>query len=138
MQSCTRRSEKPIQYTVDVSDSFVSQTLLSGHLSGCKAGAPVPSLTAAGTWRGNAQKGPLCLRATGLQKSAPSQARNQASLTPPLSLQSCLPGATVPKPTPPGLSLSARCGTQLVDSSGCNSKGSFCYHFHLTKEKTEP
>lgn len=44
------RSEKPIQYPVGGSDSFVSQALLSGYLSGHKAGVPVPSLTAAGTW----------------------------------------------------------------------------------------
>lgn len=138
MQSCTRRPEKPIQYPVNVSDSFVSQTLLSGHLSGRKAGTPVPSLTAAGTWRVNTWKGPLCKVLTGLQGKHPEPGRNPGISNPPTQPSKPPLWATVPKPTPLELLLSARCGTPPADSSGCNSKGRFCYHSHLTEEKTEP
>lgn len=100
MQSCTRRSEKPIQYPVDVSDSFVSQTLLSGRLSGCKAGTPVPSLTVVGTWRANTWKGPLCLQGTGLRGKCPEPGRKLGTSNPPTQPSKPPPRPQCPSPHP--------------------------------------
>lgn len=90
------RSEKPIQYPVDVSDSFVSQALLSGHLSGRKAATPVPSLTVAGTWGVNMGGGGAWLLSAGLRSSRKTlpQARpgNQTSVSSLLVLNVTLMG----------------------------------------------
>lgn len=98
MQSCTRRSEKPIQYPVDVSDSFVSQTLLSGHLSGCKAGAPVPSLTAAGTWKGNARKGPSACELLASRKVPKARQETRHLLPLHSAFKAASPGPQCPNP----------------------------------------
>lgn len=139
MQSCTRHSEKPIQYPVDVSDSFVSQTPLSGHLSGRKAGTPLhPQPDSGGHLESKCGRVLSAYELLGLQRNCSEPGKKPGISDPSSRPSKSPPWDTVPKLTSLELLLGARYGTQFVDSSGCNPKGRFCYHFHFTEKKTEP